>query len=86
MREHRWAWAHQTGRHQGIRWWRRVRIHVHCGMIVSMETVSPKGAWTARDYADLPSVSGLRVGDAAPTEVRQKARRWEHWKRPRRRN
>ena len=78
MREDRWCFAHQTDRDHGIRWWRLVKVHVHCGMIVSIEEAIPQGQWDSY-YASLPNVSGLRVGDEAPEDARSKAREHERF-------
>lgn len=79
MRGDRWCWGHQVGRESGITWYSRVRVHVHCGLIVSIESVSPTGAWSPRDYYGLPDVSELRVGDQAPQELISKSRNWERF-------
>ena len=80
MRENRWCFAHQTGRDHGIRWWRLVKVHVHCGMIVSIEAAIPLGVWDPCDYAAIPDVSGLRVGDEAPEDARNRARHFERFR------
>ena len=63
----------------GITLYAPVRVRVRCGRIVSIETISPKGPWSIMDYADLPDVSGLRVGDTAPSEIIARARLWERF-------
>lgn len=74
MRYYDWFWAYQTGVDSGIRWYRPVKVRLSFGMIVSIESTTPKGAWSPKD-GDLPDISGMRIGDTAPEEARKRARK-----------